>query len=238
MDSPGGDAIASDDILHEMKALSRAKPLVISMSDVAASGGYFMSVTGDPIVAYPGTITGSIGVITAKPNLRGLYDKLGISKELLTRGRFAALDSDYKPLDPAEKAKLEESIEATYQGFINRVAAGRHRTEAEIRALAEGRVWMGVQARDNGLVDRLGGLDTAVEVIRKKANIPAGDTVALVPFPARRSLLDLLMSRSDDTTMAEMKLESVLARVPGGQWIRPALEGGTLALMPYFISVK
>jgi protease IV len=238
VDSPGGDAIASDDILHEMKALSRAKPLVISMSDVAASGGYFMSVTGDPIVAYPGTITGSIGVITAKPNLRGLYDKLGISKELLTRGRFAALDSDYKPLDAAEKAKLEESIESTYQGFLSRVAAGRHRPEAEIRALAEGRVWMGLQAKENGLVDRLGGLDTAVEAIRQKAKIPAGDKVALVPFPARRSLIDLLMSRSDDTTLAEMKLESVLTRVPGGQWIRPALEGGTLALMPYFIEVK
>lgn len=238
VDSPGGDAIASDDILHEMKELSRSKPLVISMSDLAASGGYYMSVTGDPIVAYPNTITGSIGVITAKPNLKGLYDKLGITKDLLTRGRFAALDSDYKPLDDAEKAKLEQSIEATYQGFLHRVATGRRRTPEQIDAVAQGRVWMGPQAKDNGLVDQLGGLDTAVELIRNKAKIPAGTKVMLVPYPSRRSLLDLLMSRSDDTTLAESKLSAVLAKVPGAAWLRPALEGGTLALMPYYIEVK
>jgi protease-4 len=238
VDSPGGDAIASDDILHEMKELSRAKPLVISMSDVAASGGYYLSVTGDPIVAYPNTLTGSIGVITAKPNLRGLYDKLGIAKDLLTRGRFAALDSDYKPLDGAGRAKLDESVESTYRGFIDRVAAGRRKTFEQIAAVAEGRVWVGAQAKESGLVDRLGGLDAAVEVILQKAKLPPGEKVSLIPYPQRRSLFEVLMSRQDDSAAAEAGLNAVLARVPGGRWLRPMLDGGVLALMPYSIEVR
>lgn len=238
VDSPGGDAIASDDILHEMQELSRAKPLVISMSDVAASGGYYMAVTGDPILAYPATITGSIGVITAKPNLHGLYDKLGISKDVLTRGRFAALDSDYKPLDPAERAKLNESVEATYRGFINRVAEGRHRKFEEIANVAEGRVWLGVQAKQNGLVDQLGGIDRAIELIREKAKLSASEKVVLTPYPPRRSLFELLMSRTDESSLAQAKVDAALAQLPGGAWIRAALNGGTLALMPYFLEVK
>lgn len=238
IDSPGGDAIASDDILHEMKELSGAKPLVISMSDVAASGGYFMAVTGDPIVAYSNTITGSIGVITAKPNLHGLYDKLGISKEVLTRGRFAALDSDYTPLDEAQRAKISHSVEATYRAFINRVAAGRHRKFDEIAPLAEGRVWLGSQAKENGLVDQLGGLDLAVDLIRQKAKLAPTEKVALIPYPARRSLLELLMSRSDETVLGQAKLDAVLERIPGGRWIGPVLAGGMLTLMPYSIEVQ
>ncbi len=238
IDSPGGDAIASDDILHEMQDLSRSKPLVISMSDVAASGGYFMAVTGDPILAYSNTLTGSIGVITAKPNLHGLYDKLGISKELLTRGRFAALDSDYKPLDEAERAKLAESVQATYKGFIHRVAAGRHRTDSDIAQIAEGRVWLGSQAKERGLIDQIGGLDRAVEVIREKAKLPPGEKVALVPYPPRRSLFDVLMNRSDPPSLAEMQMSVIANRISGIRWIRPALEGGTLALMPYSVDVK
>ena len=238
VDSPGGDAIASDDILHEMKELSRGKPVVVSMSDLAASGGYYISVTGDPIVAYANTLTGSIGVITAKPNLRGLYDKLGISKELLTRGKFAAIDSDYKPLDDAEKAKLEESVEATYRGFIDRVAAGRHKTFDQIAAVAQGRVWVGVQAKENGLVDRLGGLDAAVEMMRQRARLSATEKIDLVPYPPRRSLFDVLMSRPDESAMAEAQLNVVLRRIPGGRWIRPVLEGGLLALMPYSVEVR
>jgi protease-4 len=238
VDSPGGDAIASDDILHEMKELSRSKPVVISMSDLAASGGYYISVTGDPIVAYPDTLTGSIGVITAKPDLHGLYDKLGISKELLTRGRFAAIDSDYKPLDAAEKAKLTESVDSAYRGFIDRVAAGRHKTFDQIAVIAQGRVWVGVQARDNGLVDRLGGLDTAVEMIRQRAKLPASEKIDLVPYPPRRSLFDVLMSRPDESAIAEAQLSAALAHIPGGWWIRPVLEGGLLAVMPYSVDVR
>ena len=194
VDSPGGDAIASDDILHEMKELSAKKPTVISMGDVAASGGYFIAVTGDPIIAYPNTITGSIGVITAHINLHSLYDKIGIQKELLTRGHFAAMDSDYKPMTPEERAKLRSSIEATYRGFVTRVANGRKKKYEEIDELAQGRVWVGAQAKQQGLVDELGGLDRAVELVKQKAKIGADQKVLLVPYPPRRSLFDVLMS--------------------------------------------
>src|SRR5216684_3750744 len=111
IDSPGGDAMASDDIWREMNQLSKKKPLVISMSDAAASGGYYMAMTGDPIVAYPGTFTGSIGVVMTKPNLHGLYDKLGITKEAIQRGQNAGIDSDYTPLSPEQRVKLQEGID-------------------------------------------------------------------------------------------------------------------------------
>ena len=153
------------------------------MGDVAASGGYFMAVTGDPIVAYPNTITGSIGVITAKINLHGLYDKLGIQKDILSRGQFAAMDSDYKPMTPAERAKLRDSIESTYKGFVSRVATGRKKSYEQVDELAQGRVWLGGQAKQNGLVDELGGLDRAIELVRKKAGIPADQKTVLVPYP-------------------------------------------------------
>jgi protease IV len=238
VDSPGGDAIASDDILHEMKMLSQSKPVVISMSDVAASGGYYMSVTGDPIVAYPSTITGSIGVITARVNLRGFYDKIGVTKELLTRGRFAAIDSDYSPLTPAERAKLAESVDAIYRGFVGRVAEARKKSYEEVDAVAQGRVWLGQTALERGLVDKLGGLDAAVEMIRQKAKIADNEPIALVPYPPRRSLFEVLMSRSDETALAEAKVSEAIQRLPGGRWIQPLLDGGTLALMPYFVEIR
>ncbi len=164
IDSPGGDGIASDDILHEAKVLSQKKPMVISMSDLAASGGYFIAMTGDPIIAYPNTETGSIGVFFGKVDLHGLYDKIGITKQVLTRGRFADIDSENAPLTDVEREKLRREIEIFYRGFVQRVADGRKRKYDDMEALAQGRVWLGAQAKQNGLVDELGGLDRAVEI--------------------------------------------------------------------------
>ncbi len=147
IDSPGGDAVASDEIWREMNLLSKKKPMVISMSDTAASGGYYMAMTGDPIVAYPGTLTGSIGVVFGKPNLHGLYDKLGITKDSLERGRFAAIDSDYRDLSPEELAKLKDGIDANYHDFVAKVADARRRTFDRIEPLAQGRVWLGSAGR-------------------------------------------------------------------------------------------
>ncbi len=238
IDSPGGDAVASDDLLHAMKELSKTKSTVISMSDVAASGGYFMAATGDPIVAYPNTITGSIGVITARINLRGMYDKLGIKKELLSRGQFAELDSDYAPLTDAERNKIRESIDATYEGFLERVAAARHRKPEDIAPLAQGRVWLGAQARENGLVDELGGLDRAVELVRQRAKIPASSAIALVPYPQRRSLLEMLLTRADEVSALDMSVQAALKSIPGGQWMQSWMPGGMLKVMPYSIEIR
>jgi protease IV len=234
VDSPGGDGTASDDILHEAKNLSKKKPMVISMSDLAASGGYFVSVTGDPIVAYPNTLTGSIGVIFARLNLHGLYDKLGIGKQVLSRGRYADLDSEYVPMDDDQRRKLAGQIDAFYKGFVSRVAEGRRRSFDQIEPLAQGRVWLGAQAKQNGLVDELGGLDRAIELLRQKAHIAATDRITLVPYPGKRSVLDLVFNRSDESAGVELKLRKILGRLP----IETLSRGGFLKLMPYTVQVK
>jgi len=234
VDSPGGDGTASDDILHEAKNLSKKKPLVISMSDLAASGGYFVSVTGDPIVAYPNTLTGSIGVVFARMSLHGLYDKIGVTKQGLTRGHFADLDSDYAPLNDEQRQKISSQIDSFYTMFISRVADGRKKSFDQIAPLAQGRVWLGAEAKTNGLVDELGGLDRAVELIRQKAHFASSDKIVLVPYPGKRSVFDMLFNRTDESAAMETKLGKMLGNIP----VRAMTQGGFLKMMPYSISVK
>ncbi len=231
IDSPGGDAVASDEIWREMNLLSRKKPVVISMSDTAASGGYYMAMTGDPIVAYAGTLTGSIGVVFGKPNLHGLYEKLGITKDTLERGRFAGIDSDYRDLSAAELAKLKEGIDANYHDFVAKVAQARRSPYERIEALAQGRVWLGEQARENGLVDEVGGIDRALEMVKRKAHIPASENVAVVMYPARRSIVDVLFGRAAESGV-ESRMRRLLKDWPPALWAR----GGLLRLMPYTVS--
>jgi protease-4 len=238
IDSPGGDGIASDDILHQAKVLSQKKPLVISMSDLAASGGYFIAMTGDPILAYPNTLTGSIGVFFGKPNLRGLFDKLGLSDYTLTRGRFADIDSPDRPLSEPERAKLRREIEVFYQGFVQRVADGRKKPFDQVEPLAQGRVWVGSLAKRNGLVDELGGLDRAVDLIKERAKIGAAERISLVTYPPRRSVWDILLSRGDETATMESAIEKKIRAVVGKVPIRSLTQGGILKLMPYTVEVK
>jgi protease IV len=233
IDSPGGDSFATDEIWREMNMLSKKKPTVISMSDAAASGGYYMAMTGDTVIAYPGTFTGSIGVVFAKPNLHGLYDKLGITKDYLKRGRFADADSDYKPLAPDERAKLREGIDENYREFVTKVAEGRRKKFDEIEPLAQGRVWLGSQAKARGLVDELGGLDRAIELVKQKAKIPAAEKVSLIAYPARRTILDILMRRSQEDLL-QTKLRSMLPNIPMRAW----LQGGMLRLAPLAVEVR
>jgi len=247
IDSPGGEVPASDELWQAMGELHKKKPMVISMSDAAASGGYYMAMTGDPIVAYPGTETGSIGVVFGKPNLRGLYDKIGLSKDFVSRGKQALMESDYQPMSAAERSKLREGIDATYVDFVGKVAAARKRSFAEIEPLAQGRVWMGDQARARGLVDELGGLDRALELVRKKAGIPATAKVHLVVYPGKRTLLDMLVRTSpeasgDDTDarigalLSRTGLEPLRAawRDPG---LRVWLHGGMLQIKQFAIEL-
>jgi protease-4 len=237
IDSPGGDATASDEILRELKLLSAAKPMVVSMSDVAASGGYYMASTGDPIVAYPDTITGSIGVLYVKPNIHGLFDKLGISEDAITRGKMADVDSVYTPLSDAGRQKLHESIQDVYDVFVSKVASARKKTFAQIDPIAQGRVWMGAQARDNGLVDQLGGLDQAIALVRQKAHLPANGATNLILYPPRRSLLDVLTSSSTSSIEDEVTARDLRKKIPGLPG--PAmLEGGMLQILPYQFTVQ
>lgn len=237
VDSPGGDAVASDEILHELKVLSNSKPLVISMSDYAASGGYFISMTGNQIVAYPNTVTGSIGVLYERPNIKGLFDRLGISSDTITRGKLADMDAIDQPLSDAARQKLHDSIEATYTAFVNRVAAARKKSYDQINAIGQGRVWMGAQADQNGLVDQLGGFDQAVALIRRKANLPPNGETNLVMYPPRRSLFEMLASSSPETiadSAAETKLRKALPFLPSPG----ILKGGILRVLPYKFNVQ
>ncbi len=237
IDSPGGDAIASDQMWREVNRLREEKPMVVSMSNLAASGGYYIAMAEAPVVAYPGTYTGSIGVFYGKVNLRGLYDKIGIKKEVITRGRFAAIDSDYHGFTDAERAKVRESIEAIYQGFVEKVAQSRGQKWGEIHEVAQGRVWMGSQAERNGLVDEIGGFDTAIEMAKEAAGIPEEDKVTLIIYPAPKPFFEVLFE--GDWLVRESPalalLRSVLQDVP--HW--PALlEGGFLRMPPYSIRIQ
>jgi protease-4 len=240
VDSPGGDAVASDEILHELKLLSAAKPLVISMSDLAASGGYLMSMTGDRIIAYPDTITGSIGVLYIRPNLKGLYDKLGISTDTVGRGKMADIDSVSNALSPAETEKLHESIAATYRSFLTKVAGARRKSIDQVDAIGQGHVWMGMQARDNGLVDELGGLDEAVAYIRGKAKLAAGGETNLVMYPPRRSLFEILAGSSPESledSLSESRIRRLVPGLPMGFAGFSFLRGGMMSRMPYSLTV-
>lgn len=236
VDSPGGDAIASDDILREVKLLSQKKPLVISMSNVAASGGYYISMTGDPIIAYPNTYTGSIGVVFGKVNLRGLYDKIGVNKDIMMRGQNADIDTDYHALSEAGKKKLREGLDEVYTTFVGKAAAARKKKYEELEPLAQGRVWMGSQAKDHGLIDELGGLDKAIEMVKKRANIGVDERIRLVPYPGRRSLLDELMKSRSETAAETMMFAKIRQFI--GFDIRTLSPGGLMRIMPYSIRVE
>jgi protease-4 len=195
-----------------------------------------MAMTGDPIVAYPGTFTGSIGVVFGKPNVHGLFDKLGITEDTLQRGRYADIDSEYKPLSPAAREKLREGIDVSYRDFVSKVAEARKRPFQQVEPLAEGRVWLGDQAKERGLVDELGGIDRAVELVKERAKIAKDEKVSLVTYPPKRSVVDLLMSRTPEVTL-ESKL-SPLAKIARNAHLKLMTRPGLLRLMPYTIEVR
>ncbi len=240
IDSPGGEVYATDAIWKSMNDLAHKKPVVISMSDAAASGGYYMAMNGTPIVAYPETLTGSIGVVFGKPDLHGLYDKVGVSKDSVQRGRFASIDSDYKPLTPEEKEKLKQGIDATYQTFLRRVSDSRKRPVDQIALVAEGRVWLGDQAKENGLVDELGGIDRAIELVKQRARIAPYDTVSLVTFPPRKTLFELLFNNQSPDASVESRIRMALGipqavtlpPVFAAPQVRAFLHGGLLKRVP------
>jgi protease-4 len=195
IDSPGGSAVASDVIWREL-AITRdqkpSRPLVVSMSDLAASGGYYIAMAGQTIVAQPGTLTGSIGIYSGKMALAGAAAKLGITTETVKEGANADIYSPFAPFSPAQRDKLLEFMQSFYDGFVEKVAASRHSTPEQIDAVAQGRVWTGAQAKEKGLVDALGGLETAIALAKERAKIPAGEDVEVVVYPPRRTFYEVL----------------------------------------------
>jgi protease-4 len=183
VDSPGGTPLAADMIRHAIEVAKQQKPVVISMGDTAASGGYWMSCDADKIIAQPGTLTGSIGVFGGKVNLQELWKKLGIHWDEIGDSDNNSMWSMNQPFSDKAKAKIETSMEKTYSLFINHVATGRNMKPEKVQEIAQGRVWTGSQGLKNGLVDQLGGLDTAMASAKDLAKIPSNHPINLEIFP-------------------------------------------------------
>jgi len=195
IDSPGGSSVASDVILRELQLTKKddpSRPIVVSMSDLAASGGYYIALAGDEIVAEPGTLTGSIGIYTGKIVYGGTLEKIGITAEPVTSGANADIYSPLTTFTPAQRQKVEAFMRDFYTGFLDKTAASRHKTRDEVHKLAQGRVWTGAQAKANGLVDRLGGLDVAITAVKERADIDPDTPVETVIYPRRRTFYEAL----------------------------------------------
>jgi protease-4 len=195
VDSPGGSSVASDVIWRELMITRDARPerpLITSMSDLAASGGYYISMPGQVIVAQPGTLTGSIGIYTGKVALGGTLEKLGVNHDKVVSGANADIYSPFERFTEPQRARIDAVIGDFYKDFVAKAAASRRRTPEQIDAVAQGRVWTGQQAKEVGLVDELGGLDVAIRIAKERAKIDADEDVELVVYPPRRSLYQAL----------------------------------------------
>jgi protease-4 len=242
IDSPGGSTVASDVIWRELMLLREKKPLVVSMSDLAASGGYYIAMPGHAIIAQPGTLTGSIGIFSGKFVVGGTYNKLGMTIESVSQGKFAEMYSGARSFTPEERAKINEQMQAFYDQFIEKVAASRKRTPEQIDAIAQGRVWTGRQGKEIGLVDELGGLDRALVIAKERAGLPGDAAVNVLIYPPRKSLFEILSGSMSGSEGGRLSLLSALLspeeRALVGAVRQPLSmlrRGEPLALMPWVV---
>jgi protease-4 len=248
VDSPGGSGLASDIIWRAVETANQKKPVVVSMSDVAASGGYYISASASKIIAQPSTITGSIGVLAGKPVMRGFYDWLGISNEYVMRGKTAGMFRATEKFSDDERVKFEEWIKTTYyRDFVPKVAKGRGKDPGYIDTVAQGRVWTGGQAKDKGLVDEFGGLDKAIDVAKQLAKIPADKGVQRVILPYPMTFLEQLLYGGGENSNTELEQQrAVLAAMPEDarrafrfmQLMDRMKNGETMFLMPFDLRIK
>lgn len=231
IDSGGGLVIAANTIWRELIRLKSAKPLIVSMGDVAGSGGYYIAAPADTIVAEPGTITGSIGVISGKYSFKGLYNKIGVHKEIIKRGKHADFYTDYGDYPAEEREIIHSQIEEIYEDFIGKVAEGRGMTKEAVDQIGQGRIWTGKQAKEIGLVDELGGLNLALSIAREKAGL-AGKEVQLIRLP-RQGVWEQWL----DALHTVRSLRSPMG------WKSPSLaeavmEHRTFLVMPYSVQIN
>jgi len=196
IDSPGGSAVASETIWREVvRAREHGKPVIVSMGDVAGSGGYYIAAPADKIVAEPATLTGSIGILAGKLVISGLLHKLGITDDSAQRGANADMFSAFEDFSPAGRQRLEVFLDTVYAGFKEHVAAGRHLSADQVEAVAKGRVWSGEEAKEKGLVDELGGYDVALRLAKEAAKIPADRPFTLTVFPRAKGTIERIYDR-------------------------------------------
>jgi protease IV len=214
VDSGGGSVVGSEVIRREVELANQVKPVVVSKSDVAASGGYWIAAPARKIVADPGTITGSIGVIIGKFNVSGLYTLLGMSTDFIATSDNATMFSAQQNFTPAQRAYIQKSLNDTYADFTKGVAQGRKMTVEAVDKIGKGRVWSGAQAKELGLVDELGGLDRAIEIAKQLSNIPAGESVHIVRYPEEKSFFQQFLEREKDNNMRESQsLDSMINHI-------------------------
>jgi protease-4 len=250
VDSPGGSALASDLMWHALENAKAKKPVVVSMADVAASGGYYIACNAHKIVAEPTTVTGSIGVFMGKPVMKGFYDWLGITNEYVMRGKNAGIFRETEKWTPEERAKMESQADKIYfNDFLPKVAKGRNKTTEEVNTLGQGRVWTGTQAKQNGLIDEFGGLEKAIEIAKGLANLPADKDVRRIAYPEPRSLFESYFG-SDDSTFTETEefkaKKALIQTLPDD--VRRSLryaevldrmkKGEAMTMMPFELEIK
>ncbi len=241
IDSPGGSDVASDVIWREAKLTQEKKPVIISMANVAASGGYWIAMASDAIVAEPTTITGSIGIYGGKFNLAGLYEKLGLSRDGVSSAPNADFFSDSRSFSDEERARFREMIEAGYQAFLEKVAEARGMTVEQVHEVAQGRVWSGAMAYDRGLVDELGGLDRAIVLAKEKAGFEATDRFELAIYPEKKSVFEALLSnflQSRSSPTLELERLAPQALFERSPLLNSLASGQTHALMPFTLDLR
>jgi protease-4 len=239
VNSPGGSALTSELIWREMRLTRAEKPVVVSLSDIAASGGYYLAVGGDKILAEPNSITGSIGVFATIPNLSGISQMVGVNAEQVGTHRFSMDYSFFEPMREDFREVLRQGIDQTYQMFLDRVSEGRNMDRARADSLAQGRVWSGVQALENGMVDGLGGMPQALELAAEMAGITE---YKLTVLPRYKTGLERLM---EDLGGGQMRADEWLVSELGPELgetisaLRQILkEEGIQARMPYTLNIK
>ena len=241
IDSPGGSALAADHVWRAARqAKEHGKPLIVSFSDVAASGGYYVAAGADAIVADPATLTGSIGVFVLRPVLAGLFEKLGIGVAALTRGAHADLYLSSRTLSPESRERLRADVEGVYDLFVSRVAEGRKLEPEAVDEVGRGRVWTGEQAFERGLVDALGGLRVAAVEARKRLGLDPEADVALVPYPPPKPLAlqiqEALRGTLAGAPLAGLELPGSLARAAALLASLP--EGSPLLVPPALVEIR
>ncbi|WCJ22059.1 signal peptide peptidase [Euphorbia peplus] len=227
IDSPGGDALASDLMWREIRLLAEKKPVIASMSDVAASGGYYMAMAAGAIVAEDLTLTGSIGVVTGKFNLGKLYEKIGFNKEIISRGKYAELlAADQRSLRPDEAELFAKSAQHAYKQFRDKAAFSRSMPVDKMEEVAQGRVWTGKDAASRGLVDAIGGLSRAIAIAKKKADIPQDKKVTVVELSRPSATLPQVLSGiGSSITSVDITLKGLLQDLTFSDGVQARMDG-------------
>lgn len=248
VDSPGGSALASDLMWYALENAKAKKPVVVSMGDVAASGGYYIACNANKIVAQPSTVTGSIGVFMGKPVVKGLYEWLGITNQYVMRGKNAGIFRETEKWTPEERAKMEEQANSIYfNNFVPKVSQGRNKTVEEVNSIGQGRVWTGTQAKANGLIDEFGGLEKAISIAKELAGLPADKDIRRVIFPEPRPFFETVFG-SDNSADARTKeaQRAVIEALPKAaqkalrhaELFERMQRGEAMTMMPFELEIK